>query len=564
MFVVFEGIDGSGKTTLSNRVAKALGESSLSVKHLRADGRFASSVTEAIRELCRDSRHLELVPQTEFLLYVAREVQLTEEVLKPALAEHDVVIADRFLDTPRVLARHGRHLPSSWTEPVLEAASQGIVPDLVVLVDVDPALARARRKAGKLLANDKRPPSRKGLAGVGLQHRLRRGYLELAAAEPSRWLVVDNEGALEETVAELTRLLRETHELGAPAALARSRRVRREPASPAARGPSSVREALEHFLAAIERRSEREPHVAARLLAGLYGPRVDERRGRLARIVPEAVLDGLVGLADASSFEIRAAYAADLPRAVARSLAGLSLDERAARLRRELVEKAPLDVASVLGALEDDEAWAIRERAYELDPGLVTGSLGRIGSARAWEWRERWLGRAPKLGDDYEASRVAAKSVAALDDDRAWAIRDAARPAAPVAALASVTRLVSERSFALRRRMLRAAPKVVMETLRGIADPRAAELRRAVASDCKEALDSVYGLDGEDAWALREEHALRWPSTVIKSLGPLADGPRGRALVDRVLVEPASGVSLLKHLSAIALGCHVVSTPETL
>ena len=147
MFVVFEGIDGSGKTTLSNRVAKALGESSLSVKHLRADGRFASTVTEAIRELCRDARHLDIVPQTEFLLYVAREVQLIEEVLKPALAAHDVVVADRFLDTARVLARHGRHLPSSWTDPVLAAASRGVTPDLVVLVDVDPALARARRPA---------------------------------------------------------------------------------------------------------------------------------------------------------------------------------------------------------------------------------------------------------------------------------------------------------------------------------------------------------------------------------------------------------------------------------
>jgi dTMP kinase len=560
MFVVFEGIDGSGKTTLSNRVAKALGESALSVKHLRADGRFASSVTEAIRELCRDSRHLDLVPETEFLLYVAREVQLTEEVLKPAFVEHDIVIADRFLDTPRVLARYGRHLPSSWTDPVLAAVSQGVRPDLIVLVDVDPALARARRKAGKLLANDKRPPSRKGLAGVGLQHRLRRGYLELARAEPSRWLVIDNDGPLEETVAELTRLLRDAYALGAAAAVARSRTFRSS--SRAARGPSSLGEALEHFLAAVERRTEREPHVAARLLAGLHGSRIDDRRRRLARVAPEASLAGLTGLADAPSFEIRESLAADLPHAVARSLAGLSLDERAARLRRALLEKAPVEVASVLGPLDDDESWAIRERAYPLDAALVTGSLGRIASERAWRLRERWLDRRTKLGEDYETARVAARSIGGLDDDRAWTIREAARPAAPVAALASVSKLVDERSFALRRRMLRAAPKVVMETLRAVDDPRAAELRRAVANDCKEALDSVYGLDGEDAWSLREEHALRWPSTVVKSLGPLTDTPRGRALVERILVEPVTSVSLLKHLSAIALGCHLVDSRE--
>ena len=68
-----------------------------------------------------------------------------------------------------------------------------------MLCDVDPGLARARRRAAKLAAADRRPPARKGLAGVGLQHRLRRGYLALAAAAPERWVVVDNDRRLEET-----------------------------------------------------------------------------------------------------------------------------------------------------------------------------------------------------------------------------------------------------------------------------------------------------------------------------------------------------------------------------
>ena len=304
MFVVFEGIDGSGKTTISNRVAKTLAASSLSVKHLRADGRFASSVTEAIRELCRDARHLDLVPKTEFLLYVAREVQLIEEVLKPALAQHDVVLADRFLDTPRVLARHGRNLASSWTEPVLAAASEGVVPDLVVLVDVDPALARARRKASKFVGNDRRPPSRKGLAGVGLQHRLRGGYLELAASEPARWVVIDNEGSLEEIVERVSRFIRDAHANGVAVARSRFEHAggrRRAPASP---GSPTVERALEAFLSVIDQRLDPEPHVAARLLAGLHGPGVDERRLRLGRSVPESILSGLAGLADDTSFAI--------------------------------------------------------------------------------------------------------------------------------------------------------------------------------------------------------------------------------------------------------------------
>jgi dTMP kinase len=104
--------------------------------------------------------------------------------------------------------------------------------------------------------------------------------------------------------------------------------------------------------------------------------------------------------------------------------------------------------------------------------------------------------------------------------------------------------------------MLSSAPKVVMETLRGVDDARAWELRRAVASDCKEALDSVHGMDTAEAWALRDEFLGRWTSTVVKSLGPLAETTRGRALVEHVLGEQSASLSLLKHLTAIALGNH--------
>ena len=99
MFIAFEGIDGSGKTTLSNRVATALRERDLTVEHAREGGWFASRVTQAIRDLCRDARNLALVPRAELLLYVAREIQLAEEVVVPALSRTDIVITDRYLYT---------------------------------------------------------------------------------------------------------------------------------------------------------------------------------------------------------------------------------------------------------------------------------------------------------------------------------------------------------------------------------------------------------------------------------------------------------------------------------
>src|SRR5688500_3392562 len=150
MFVVFEGIDGSGKTTVSNLVAERLRARGLTVEHLREGGKFTSPVTQALREFGRDVRNLDLTPEAEFFLYVTRDVQLLEEMTRPALGRADVVIADRFLYSAEVLARHGRGLDEGYVRPVLEAAARGLTPDLVILVDLDPHLARARRKVAKV------------------------------------------------------------------------------------------------------------------------------------------------------------------------------------------------------------------------------------------------------------------------------------------------------------------------------------------------------------------------------------------------------------------------------
>ena len=186
MLIVFEGIDGSGKTTLSNRVASELRSAGLRVRHVREGGQLASPVSEALRGFTRNPAHLALTPTAELLLYAAREAQLLEEVTRPALAEFEVVITDRFFYTAEVLARWGRGLPEHVVRPVLTACSGGLVPDRVFLMDVDPALARARRRISKILTPKTGSPSRKGLAGSGLQVRLRSGYLSLAAASPER------------------------------------------------------------------------------------------------------------------------------------------------------------------------------------------------------------------------------------------------------------------------------------------------------------------------------------------------------------------------------------------
>lgn len=557
MFVVFEGIDGSGKTTISNRVAERLRAQGLGVTHLRAEGKFVSAVSEAIRELGRDSRNLELEPQAEFLLYVARDVQLIEQALRPALARGDIVLADRFLFTAEVLGRHGRHLPRDFVDPVLQAAKGGLQPDLVVLVDVDPTLARARRKAFKLEVLDTRPPSRKGLAGVGLQHRVRRGYLDLASEDPERWAVVRNEDELETSISRVTSLVLDAHARGAAAALA-SFRTQVSSAVPTGPRVETPQEALAAFLTWIDARLEREPRVAAYMLGGLFGPGVDERRRQLASRVPRAVLAALQGLTDPLSWELRDLLVSDYPRDVAATLSGLPADdERARNLRERLLPAFPAEVLASLARSDDTTVWDLRARYLPEHPDVVIQGLAGLGSEQAWALRERWLeANRAEYVSRYELARVAARSITGLDDDRAWAVRDAVKTAAPVAAVASLLGLVSAKSFAWRQFYLTRAPKVVMGTLRRVTAPESWPLRRTVAEDCKEALDSVQDLDTAEAWALREEHQDRWPSTVVKTLGILSDQERSRSFVARQLRHHPGNVSLLKHVAGVALGNH--------
>ena len=280
MFVVFEGIDGSGKTTVSNLVAERLARAGLKVKHLRADGKFvvrgvggdprASGATRATSSSSR---------KAEFLLYVARDVQLIEQALRPALAATTSCSPIGSSTRAEVLGRTGR-APAreihgadprarrpAGCRPISSCSSTSI------------RCWRARgARPSSCRSLDKRPPSRKGLAGVGLQHRAaprlpRSGRGVAASAGP--WSTTKT--LLEDTVARVTALdHRGARADGTPAALdtlprrERPRAARRRRSD--ARRPRSPAEALPAFLKLIDKRMEREPGVAAYLLGGLAGP----------------------------------------------------------------------------------------------------------------------------------------------------------------------------------------------------------------------------------------------------------------------------------------------------
>jgi dTMP kinase len=485
-----------------------------------------------------------------------------------------------------VLARFGRGLPEAAVEAVLGAARQGCAPDLIILVNVDPHVALARRRVEKMLRPQSRTSSRKGVAGASLMHRLRDGYLALASADAARWVVVDN------TDAELDRLVE-----GVVAAILAARAGGVAAAQRAIVGPRPRRRtgpdfwtegdpaqgevarhageaaaqlspeaARDRFLAWLDRKSRCEPAVAAYLLGGLWGDGFDERRLRLAAAAPEIIAAGLRGLDDPVSWELRRSLAAVAPRWVARSLAGIgaigdiadvadmSACPAAWQLRERLALAAAAEVAASLDGLADDRAWAMRERLWAAAPDAVVQSVAGDDSARAWELRERWLAQRGGEGclADPVTARIACGAVRGLGGARAWQVRAAARPASPVGAILSLAGLGDDRAWRWRARDLARAPRPVLQTVHGSDDDRAWELRESAAPRSKEALDSIIGMDQAEAWSLRERFGDLWPSTAVKSLGPLAESERGRRLIAAQLRRQPDNLSLLKHVAALA------------
>ena len=555
MFVVFEGIDGSGKTAVSNRVAKRLRAAGTPVEHVREEGEFSSSLVRRLREFGKDARNLAMEPTAEMCFYLAREAQVLAELTRPALARGGTVFADRYLYTVEVLSGVGRGLPPEVVKPAIDSVAAGLWPDLVVLLDVDPHIARARRRVSKIDARGAGKPvssgGRKGLAGVGLQRRMREGYLALAKKDPDRWVVIDNgapDAELDQTVAKIVTLIQER--------LAGKRQRQDAGSGERATGNrESKGTPTERFFAAVAARAQREPAVAAYLLAGMGHPQATEWRERLKDAAPHAVAYGLRGLNDEAAWRLRDELESVAGLFVARSIDGMEVEgERADATRLRMADRYPDAVLSTLDGNDGAVAWALRERLEARDLAAVVSSLKRIGSERAWELRRRLVRQAggePALADPRLAEPLVA-SLRGLDGAEAWELRRRCLEAAPVAAIESLGELTDDEAWAWRGRWLERAPRPVMRSLLRMDDPRAWALRRRIGGAVKEVLDSMNGLDGADAWALREELCDRWPSTAVKSLGPLYAGDRGRALADRALAARPDDISLLKHLTALA------------
>jgi dTMP kinase len=182
MFITLEGPEGSGKTTQ----IKALEE------HLRSQGRDVVTTREPggtpigdqVRAVLTNLENTAMQPRTEILLFLAARAQLVEEVIRPQTLAGKLVISDRYADSTLAYQGYGHGYDRALLRQLLEFATGCLWPDLTLLLDVDPEIGLKRKKTGGEW-------NRLDAYAVAFHQRVRAGYLELAALEPARWVVID-------------------------------------------------------------------------------------------------------------------------------------------------------------------------------------------------------------------------------------------------------------------------------------------------------------------------------------------------------------------------------------
>jgi dTMP kinase len=197
LFITFEGSEGCGKSTQIGRLADKLRSLGREVVTLREPG--GTPIGEKIRNLLQyDDAASAMTPEAELLLFAASRAQLVNEVIRPALERGAIVLCDRFLDSTTVYQGVARSLPPDDVTAINAFAVGGTFPDLTLLLDLDAAEGRRRASLRK------GPVDRMEGEREEFYEAVRRGYTNLAQANPSRFVIIDaspDEQTVEDSIA---------------------------------------------------------------------------------------------------------------------------------------------------------------------------------------------------------------------------------------------------------------------------------------------------------------------------------------------------------------------------
>lgn len=196
-FISFEGGEGSGKTTLIEKLSKEL--NLLGYKLIKTREPGGSKIAEEIRNVILNVDNVEMDYRTEALLYAASRRQHLTEIVVPALNEGKVVLCDRYVDSSLAYQGYARGLGIEEVYQINKYATEGILPDITFYIDVDPSIGLSRIKKNNRLVD------RLDLEELSFHKRVREGYLEVAKIFKDRIKVIDGNRTPEEIYEDILK-----------------------------------------------------------------------------------------------------------------------------------------------------------------------------------------------------------------------------------------------------------------------------------------------------------------------------------------------------------------------
>ncbi len=197
--ITFEGIDGSGKSTQIQLLEAEFEKLGISYKTFREPG--GTKLSEKIRAILLDKENIELYSNAESLLFAAARAQLTAEQIKPAITKGEFVICDRFTDSTIAYQGYGRGLNINKLELMNAIATDGLIPDVTFILDIDPQKATERLKTVN--------PDRMEAAGIDFFKKIRQGYCQIREQNQSRCIVINGEKPQKDISKEIHHIIME-------------------------------------------------------------------------------------------------------------------------------------------------------------------------------------------------------------------------------------------------------------------------------------------------------------------------------------------------------------------
>lgn len=200
-FITFEGGEGCGKTTLIEKLVVDLEKRGIKTFKTREPG--GSKISEEIRNVILNKENTEMDYRTEALLYASSRRQHLVEIVLPAIEKGYLVICDRYLDSSLAYQGYARGLGIDEVYNINLYATQGILPDLTILIDQDPRIGLAR------IANNNRNTDRLDVEKISFHDNVRSGYLEVAKKFPERIKTINGERPLEDVYNDVLKIVLE-------------------------------------------------------------------------------------------------------------------------------------------------------------------------------------------------------------------------------------------------------------------------------------------------------------------------------------------------------------------